>query len=79
MATGPTTTTVRVKVATRDDVAAYGAEHDMSADEVIVAGLRALRWEQKRKRAEHEAAALSHNPEYLAEMRAVQEDLHAAG
>lgn len=76
MSVGTATTTVRVKSTTRDKIAEYGSEHDLTADEVILAGIKALEWEKLRKRAEWEATILSHDPEYIAEIRQVQEDLH---
>jgi hypothetical protein len=76
MSTGALATSLRVKSSTRDKVAQYGRTHDLTADEVVLAGLKALEWEALRKRAQYEAARLSRDPEYLAEIAAVQADLH---
>jgi hypothetical protein len=76
MTIGAEATSLRVKKSTRDKLAEYGKDHDMTADEVVNAGIRALEWAAKRKRVAHQMRVLSRDPEYIAEMRAVQEDLH---
>ena len=66
------TTTVRVKTSTRDRINAYGRDHDQTVDEVIIAGLEALETERRRRRAEYDAARLSRDPDYLADIADVQ-------
>ncbi len=65
------TTTVKVRITTRDLLRSIGAERHQSADEVIVCALAALQRDQRRRIAAAEARAISNDPDDLAEIRAI--------
>ncbi len=72
-----TTTTVRVRRTTREALAARGALQGQTVDDVIRQGLAAIEWEEMRRQAEADARRLAHDPQDLAEVRAVQADMEA--
>jgi hypothetical protein len=69
------TTTVKVQVATRELIKQLGDERRWTADQVISAGVDALRREQRRQQASREAAIIASDEDDLEEVRAVQADL----
>lgn len=71
------TTTVKVQTSTRDLLRSIGAERHLSADQVIVTALAALRQDERRRIAAAEARAIANDPADLAEVRAVQVDIAA--
>ena len=71
------TTTVKVQVATRELIKQFGDERRWTADQVISAGIDALRREQRRQQASREAMLIASDLADLAEVRAVQADLDA--
>ncbi len=71
------TTTVKVQVATRELIKQLGDERRWTADQVISAGVDALRREQRRQQASREAMLIASDEADLAEVRAVQADLDA--
>jgi hypothetical protein len=71
------TTTVKVQVATRELIKQLGDERRWTADQVISAGVDALRREQRRQQASREAMLIASDDADLAEVRAVQADLDA--
>ncbi len=71
------TTTVKVQVATRELIKQFGHERRWTADQVISAGIDALRREQRRQQASREAMLIASDLADLAEVRAVQADLDA--
>ena len=68
-------TTVRVRVSTRDLLSAIGRERHQTADQVIRAALAALRRDERRQLAAAEARAIAADPDDLAEVRAIQADI----
>jgi hypothetical protein len=71
------TTTVKVQVATRELIKQLGDERRWTVDQVISAGVDALRREQRRQQASREAMLIASDDADLAEVRAVQADLDA--
>ena len=74
------TTTVKVQTSTRDLLLELGAARRLSADQVIVAALEAMRRDERRGRAAAEARAIKDDPIDRTEIEAIQEDraaLHA--
>ncbi len=71
------TTTVKVQVATRELIKQLGDERRWTADQVISAGVDALRREQRRQQAAREAVLIAADEADLAEVRAVRADLDA--
>jgi hypothetical protein len=69
-----TSTTVKVRISTRDRLLELGAARRQSADQVIVAALEALRRDERRRIAAAEARAIADDPVDLAEIRAIQEE-----
>jgi hypothetical protein len=70
-------TTVKVQASTRDLIMSIGASRHQSADQVIVTALEALRRDERRQIAAAEARAIATDPEDLAEVRAIQDDIAA--
>lgn len=71
------TTTVKVQTSTRDLLMKIGASRRQSADQVIRDALEAMRRDETRKLAAEQARAIKDDPEDLAEIRAIREDLAA--
>ena len=71
------TTTVKVQTSTRDLLLQIGSARRQSADQVILAALAAMQRDERRKVAATEARALQDDPDDLAEIRAIQEDIAA--
>lgn len=71
------TTTVKVQVSTRDLLRSIGVERRLSADQVILAALAAMRRDERRAIAAAEARAIADDPSDLAEIRAIQDDVAA--
>lgn len=71
------TTTVKVQLATRELIKQMGEERRWTADQVISAGVDALRREQRRQQAAREALLIAGDQDDLDEVRAVQADLDA--
>lgn len=71
------TTTVKVQVSTRDLLRSIGVERRLSADQVILAALAAMRRDERRAIAAAEARAIADDPADLAEIRAIQDDVAA--
>ena len=71
------TTTVKVQTSTRDLLLQIGAARQQSADQVILAALAAMQRDERRKIAAAEARALQDDPDDLAEIQAIQEDIAA--
>ncbi len=71
------TTTVKVQTSTRDRLAAVGVARRLTADQVIVSALEAMERDELRKRAAAEALAFRDDPDEIAEIRAIQEDMAA--
>ena len=70
------TTTVRVRTSARDLLLELGAARRQSADQVIRAALEAMKREG-RHLAAAEALAIKDDPDDLAEIRAIQQDMAA--
>lgn len=71
------TTTVKVQTSTRDLILQVGAARRQSADQVILAALEAMQRDERRRVAAAEAHAIKDDPDDLAEIRAVQQDMAA--
>ena len=71
------TTTVKVQTSTRDALLELGAARRQSADQVILSALDAMRRDERRKVAAAEALAIKDDPDDLAEIRAIQQDMEA--
>lgn len=71
------TTTVKVHTSTRDLLMELGASRRESADQVIRAALAAMQRDDRRQVAAAEARAIKDDPEDLAEIAAIQQDLAA--
>ena len=71
------TTTVKVRTSTRDLILQVGATRRQSADQVILAALEAMQREERRRVAAAEARAIKDDPDDLAEIRAIQQDMAA--
>ena len=71
------TTTVKVRASTRDQLLAIGASRHLSADQVIVTALAALQRDERRQLAAAEARAIAADPADLAEIKAIQDDVAA--
>ena len=71
------TTTVKVQVSTRDLLRSIGVERRLSADQVILAALAAMRRDERRAIAAAEARVIADDPSDLAEIRAIQDDVAA--
>jgi hypothetical protein len=71
------TTTVKVQMSTRDLLLRLGAARRQSADQVIVSALAAMERDERRQLAAAEALAIKNDPEDLAEIRAIQQDMAA--
>lgn len=71
------TTTVKVQVSTRDLLASLGSERHQTADQVIRAALVAMQRDERRQVAAAEAEAIAVDPDDLAEIRAIQDDIAA--
>lgn len=69
------TTTVKVHTSTRDLLLQVGAARRQSADQVIRAALEAMKRDERRQVAAQEARAIRDDPEDLAEIRAIQQDM----
>lgn len=69
------TTTVKVHTSTRDLLLQLGAARRQSADQVIRAALEAMKRDERRQVAAQEARAIRDDPEDLAEIRAIQQDM----
>ena len=63
------TTTVKVHLTTRDLIKQVGEERHWTADQLISAGVEALRREQRHQQASREALEISADHADLAEMR----------
>ena len=70
-------TTVKVQASTRDRLLQIGATRRQSADQVIRDALAAMTRDETRKLAAEQARALREDPEDLAEIRAIRDDLAA--
>jgi Arc/MetJ-type ribon-helix-helix transcriptional regulator len=71
------TTTVKVQVSTRDLLNSLGSERRETADQVIRAALAAMQRDERRQLAASEARAIANDPDDLAEIRAIQDDIAA--
>ncbi len=71
------TTTVKVQVSTRDLLNSLGSERRQTADQVIRAALAAMQRDERRQLAASEARAIASDPDDLAEIRAIQDDIAA--
>jgi Arc/MetJ-type ribon-helix-helix transcriptional regulator len=71
------TTTVKVQTSTRDLLLQIGASRRQSADQVIRDALDAMGRDETRQLAAAQARAIRDDPEDLAEIRAIREDLAA--
>jgi Arc/MetJ-type ribon-helix-helix transcriptional regulator len=71
------TTTVKVHTSTRDLILQLGASRRQSADQVIRAALEAMKRDERRQVAAHEARAIRDDPVDLAEVNAIQQDAAA--
>lgn len=71
------TTTVKVQVSTRDLLNSLGRERRETADQVIRAALAAMLRDERRQLAASEARAIASDPDDLAEIRAIQDDIAA--
>ena len=71
------TTTVKVQTSTRDLLLRLGAARRQTADQVILAALAAMERDERRSVAAAEARAIKDDPEDLAEIRAIQQDMAA--
>lgn len=71
------TTTVKVQTSTRDLLRSIGAARHQTADQVILAALRAMERDELRQVAAAEARAVADDPVDRAEIRAIQEDIAA--
>lgn len=69
------TTTVRVRVTTRDDLKALSVERAEPVDAVIRDGIALLRREEWRRRADADAADAAADPADRAEVASVLRDL----
>jgi len=72
---GGSTTTVKVQTTTRDLLRSVGSERHETADQVIRAALVALRRDERRQVAAAEARAVASDPDDLAEVRAIQDEI----
>lgn len=72
-----TTTTVKVQVSTRDQLNSIASERRETADQVIRAALAAMQRDERRQLAASEARAIASDPDDLAEIRAIQDDIAA--
>lgn len=72
-----TTTTVKVQRSTRDLLLAIGAARRQSADQVILTALAAMRRDERREVAAAEARAIADDPDDLAEIRSIHDDIAA--
>jgi len=72
-----TTLTVKVTSQTRERLRQIAEERQLTADQVIQAGLDAIERDQQRRRMYQQSLDIARDPEDLAEMRAVQADLDA--
>jgi len=70
-----TTVTVKVTSETRERLRLISAERRLTAGQVIQVGLDAIERDQQRRRAYPQAVEVARDPEDLAELRAVSEDL----
>ena len=71
------TTTVKVQTSTRDLILQVGAARRQSADQVILAALEAMQRDGRRRVAAAEAREIKDDPDDLAEIRAIQQDMAA--
>lgn len=71
------TTTVKVQVSTRDLLNSLGSERRETADQVIRAALAAMQRDERRQLAASEARVIARDPDDLAEIRAIQDDIAA--
>ena len=71
------TTTVKVQTSTRDLLLRLGAARRQTADQVILAALAAMERDERRSVAAAEARAIKDDPEDLAEIRAIQQEMAA--
>ena len=71
------TTTVKVQTSTRDLLLQLGAARRESADQVIRAALEAMQRDERRHRAAAEARSIKDDPDELAEVRAIQQEMAA--
>ena len=71
------TTTVKVQTSTRDLLLRLGAARRQTADQVILAALAAMERDERRSVAAAEARAIKDDPQDLAEIRAIQQDMAA--
>lgn len=69
------TTTVKVLKSTRDTLLELGTARRQSADQVILDALAAMQRDERRRVAAAEARALRDDPEDLAEIRAIQQEM----
>lgn len=71
------TTTVKVRMSTRDLILDIGAARHQSADQVIRAALVAMQRDERRGTAAAEARAIKDDPDDLAEVREIQAEMAA--
>lgn len=71
------TTTVKVQTSTRDLLLQLGAARRQSADQVIRSALEAMSRDERRRVAAAEARALKDDPDDLAEVHAIQQEMAA--
>lgn len=71
------TTTVKVQTSTRDLLRSIGAARQQTADQVIVSALAAMQRDERRRVAAAQARAIADDPDDLAEIRAIHEEVAA--
>lgn len=68
---------VRLRPSTRELLLEAAAERQVSVDQLIVAGLRALRRDERRRTATADARAVREDVSDLAEVAAIQQEMAA--